>query len=95
VAGLVGNSNGPLPIPDQQIEDIRAILSSDVEYTVHPYLTEGDRVRVVRGVLAGVEGRLLRTNSASRLIISIEMIHKSLAVSVSRQDVEPVNRYAA
>jgi hypothetical protein len=42
-----------------------------------------------------VEGRLIRTNSACRLVISIEMIHKSLAVSVSRHDVEPVARCAA
>jgi transcription termination/antitermination protein NusG len=95
VVGFVGNNTGPLPIPDRQIGDIRAVLNNGVEYTVYPFLEEGDRVRVVRGVLAGVEGTLVRTNSTSRLVISIEMIHKSLAVSVSRQDVEPVNRYAA
>jgi len=95
VVGFVGNNTGPLPIPDRQIGDIRAVLNNEVEYTVYPFLEEGDRVRVVRGVLTGVEGRLVRTNSASRLVISIEMIHKSLAVSVSRQDVEPVNKCAA
>ena len=95
VVGFVGNHTGPLPIPDQQIEDIRAVLSQGVEYTVLPFLEEGERVRVIRGVLAGVEGRLVRTNTASRLAISIEMIHKSLVVSVSRQDVEPVARCAA
>jgi len=95
VVGFVGNHTGPLPIPDQQIDDIRAVLAQGVEYTVLPYLEEGELVRVVRGALAGVEGRLIRTNSASRLMISIEMIHKSLAVSVSRQDVEPVSRCAA
>ena len=95
IVGFVGNNTGPLPIPDQQIDDIRAVLAQEVEYSVLPYLEEGDLVRVIRGALTGVEGRLIRTNSASRLMISIEMIHKSLAVSVSRQDVEPVNRRAA
>jgi transcriptional antiterminator NusG len=95
VVGFVGNNTGPLPIPDRQIEDIRAVLEEGIEFTVVPYLEEGDRVRVIRGVLAGVEGRLIRTNSASRLAISIEMIHKSLAVSVSKQDVELVARCAA
>jgi transcription termination/antitermination protein NusG len=95
VVGFVGNNTGPLPIPDRQIGDIRAVLDNGVEYSVSPLLEEGDRVRVVRGVLAGVEGRLIRSSSASRLVISIEMIHRSLAVSVSRQDVEPVNKYAA
>jgi hypothetical protein len=42
-----------------------------------------------------MEGRLIRSNSSSRLVISIEMIHKSLAVNVSREDVELVRQHAA
>ena len=95
VAGFVGNQKGPLPIPDQQIEDVRAVLSQGIECTVIPFLEEGDRVRVVRGALTGVEGRLVRVSSQSRLVISIEMIHKSIAVTVSRQDVEPVGEQVA
>jgi transcription antitermination factor NusG len=95
IAGFVGNHTGPLPIPDQQIEDVRAVLSRQVECTVLPLLEEGDPVRVMRGPLAGVEGRLLQSNSTTRLLISIEMIHKTLAVSVLRQDVELLNRHAA
>ena len=60
-----------------------------------PLLEEGDRVRVVRGPLAGLEGRLLQSNSATRLLISVEMIHKTLAMRILRQDVELVNRQAA
>jgi len=88
IAGFVGNQTGPLPVPDQQIEDIRTVLETRVECNVFPLLNEGDCVRVVRGPLAGVEGKLVRTNSSIRLSISIEMIHKSLLVSVSRNDVE-------
>ena len=90
IAGFVGNSSGPLPIPDRQIEDIRTVLAQRVECSVLPLLTEGDCVRVATGPLAGVEGLLLRGNSTSRLLISIEMLHKTLAVSVSRDDVEPI-----
>jgi transcriptional antiterminator NusG len=90
IAGLVGNGAGPMAIPDRQIEDIRTVLSTSVDCSVLPLLEEGAWVRVVHGPLAGVEGRLLQGNSTSRLLISIEMIHKSLAVSVSRCDVEPV-----
>jgi transcription antitermination factor NusG len=95
IVGFVGNNTGPLPIPDQQIEDIRTVLEVRVECVVFPLLEEGDHVRVVRGPLTGLEGRLLQSNSTSRLLISIEMIHKSLAVSVSRQDVEPIDAKAA
>jgi transcription antitermination factor NusG len=95
IAGFVGNTAGPLPIPDHQIESIRTVLAGRVECTVLPLLEKGDLVRVVRGPLAGVEGRLLQGNSTARLLISIEMIHKSLAVSIARRDVELVERHAA
>jgi len=44
----------------------------------------------VRGALAGIEGTLERIGSASRLLISIEMIRQSLSVNVLREDVEPI-----
>lgn len=91
VAGFVGNSTGPLPIPDHQIEEIRTVLTQRLECSVLPLLEEGQRVRVLRGPLTGVEGFLLPSNSASRLLISIQMIHKTLAVSVSREDVVPLD----
>jgi transcription antitermination factor NusG len=90
VGAFVGNQTGPLPIPSQQIEDIRRVLTAEVECSVHPFLNEGDRVRVVRGALAGVEGTLSRTDSTSRLLISIEMINQSLSVNILRSDVELV-----
>ena len=90
VGAFVGNQTGPLPIPDRQIEDIRTVLTAGVECSIHPFLKEGDRVRVVRGALAGVEGTLAHTNSTSRLLISIEMIRQSLSVNVLRDDVELV-----
>jgi transcription antitermination factor NusG len=95
IAGFVGNQTGPLPIPDQQIEDIRTVIKTRVECTVLPLLNEGESVRVVQGPLAGVEGRLVRTNSSTRLSISIEMIHKSMLVSISRHDVELLEHRAA
>jgi transcription antitermination factor NusG len=90
IGAFVGNQTGPLPIPDQQIEDIRTVVTAGVECSIHPFLEAGDRVRVVRGALAGVEGTLALTNSTSRLLISIEMIRQSLSVNVLRDDVELV-----
>jgi transcription antitermination factor NusG len=91
IAGFVGNTSGPLPIPDQQIEDVRTILTRQPDCTVLPFIKKGLRVRVIKGPLAGVEGRLLSSNAASRLLISIEMIHKTLAVSVSPDVIEPID----
>jgi len=88
VVAFVGNQTGPLPIPDKEIEDIQTVLAAGTNCSVQSSLKEGDRVRVVRGALAGVEGTLVRANSESRLLVSIEMIRQSLAVSISSVDVE-------
>jgi transcription antitermination factor NusG len=91
IVAFVGNQSGPLPIPDQQIENIRTVLTARVECSVDASLHEGDRVRVVRGALAGVEGTLLRTNSTSRLLISVDLIRQSLSVNIMRADIEPIS----
>jgi transcription antitermination factor NusG len=96
IVGFVGNQTGPLPIPDAQIENIQTVLIQQMEYMVSTSpLLEGQQVRVVRGALAGVVGTLIRSNSRSRLLISIEMIHKSISVSISPMDVEVLGQDAA
>jgi transcription termination/antitermination protein NusG len=90
IVSFVRNQIGPLPIPEQQIEDIRTVLAAGARLSSQPHLKEGDRVRVVRGPLAGIEGILVRANSESRLLISIEMIRQSIGVSVLPEDVERI-----
>lgn len=90
VVAFVGNQSGPLSIPSKQIEDIRSVLAAGARCSVRPILKEGDRVRVRRGALAGVEGWLVRANSESQLLISVDMIRQSLAVNVSLDDIERV-----
>jgi transcriptional antiterminator NusG len=90
IVGFVGNSSGPAPIPDHQIEQIRTVISEGLECSESPLLEEGDLVRVVRGPLIGLQGRLIQKNSSSRLLISIESINRAVAISVVQEDVEPV-----
>ena len=91
VARFIGDHAGPSPINDAEIEDIRTLTSCGVELTPHPFLKRGDRVRVVRGALAGIEGILTRLGSGLRIVISIEVIHRSVAITVSINDVELVS----
>jgi transcription antitermination factor NusG len=90
VVSMVGNHHGPLPIPAEEIENIQTVLMASTECEVRPGLTEGDRVRVTRGVLSGVEGTLVRAKSVTQLLISISMIRQSIAINVSPDDVELV-----
>ena len=90
VTTLVANGNGPAAIPDAEIENIRAVLLQDIECASYPYHETGDRVRIIRGALAGMEGRFLRSGADSKLVISVEMIQRSVAISVSECDIEPI-----
>ena len=74
-------------IPNHDIQAIRRALVDPSRVEPHPFLTCGERVRVVRGSLDGVEGILLRKRNASRLILSVEMLNRSAAVEIDATDV--------
>ena len=79
-----------IPIPDEQIEALRAVVTQQVPWTEHPFLKIGQRVRIRGGSLEGVEGVLLSRNGDRTLIISVDAIQRSLAVRVEGYDVEPL-----
>jgi transcription termination/antitermination protein NusG len=82
VVGLVGGPAGPLAIPEKEIDDIRSVLSKKLDCSPYPFLNLGERVRIVGGALNGVEGTLVGRGPDAKLVISIELIQRSLAVSV-------------
>ncbi len=90
VVNFVGNQNGPSAIPEVEINSIRALLSRDTGCSPCPFLKVGDRVRVVRGALAGIEGLFIRCGARSRLVVSVEIIQRSVSVDVPARDVELV-----
>jgi transcription antitermination factor NusG len=90
VARLVGFDGTPAALPDDEIEALRTSLGKAVRAEPHPYLTAGRRVRLRSGPLAGMEGVLLRRKGSFRLVISIELIQRSVAVDADAADVEAV-----
>jgi len=77
------------PIPDREIEAIRQLLISGVRCGTHPFIREGAWVKVRRGPLAGIEGRLVRAKNQTRLVLSVELLSQSVATEVDAWDVEP------
>ena len=76
-------------VPEEEIYAIRAVLRSELPIHSHPYLREGQRVRVRRGLLSGVEGILLGGKAnKGRLVLSVELLQRSVAVEVDCSDVE-------
>ena len=86
--GFVGSQREALAIPDNQIEDIRSLLTTKVAISPYPFLKVGQRVRVRGGALDGLEGILL-TNGHKRLAISVESIQRSLSITIEGYDIEP------
>jgi transcription termination/antitermination protein NusG len=94
VVQVLGNERGPLPVPDSQIESIQTILNGKSAVTPFPYLKEGQMVRVVYGPLKGSEGFLLKIKEGKeKLIISVDLLQRSVAVEIDGASVEPVTLF--
>jgi transcription antitermination factor NusG len=85
--GFVGPNNQGVPIPDEQIENIRTLMANRVPLMPYPTLKAGQRVRIRGGALNGVEG-VLATKDERRLVISVEGISASFCMSLEGYDVE-------
>ena len=70
-------------IPDAEIEAIHITSQASVPVMPHPYLREGQRVRITRGSLRGVEGILLKAKpTKGLLILSVDLLQRSIAVEI-------------
>lgn len=78
-------------IPEAEIQAIQKAVSGPFRVEPHPFLKCGERVRVTRGSLEGVEGILLRKKNLYRLVLSVDMMAKSVAMEIDATDVEPVS----
>jgi len=87
---LVGFSNVPYPLPENEINRMREALSAGVLAEPYPYLTVGTRVEIRNGLMQGMTGILLRRRNKCRVVISIDLIMRSMAVEVEAEDVVPV-----
>jgi transcription antitermination factor NusG len=90
VAKLVGFGGLPVALPDEQVEALRAGLDKQMLAKPHSYLVVGRKVRVVHGPLTGAEGVLVRSKGIYRVVLSLELIMRSVAVEVAATDVEPL-----
>ncbi|MGH9865425.1 MAG: UpxY family transcription antiterminator [Candidatus Acidiferrales bacterium] len=91
VVRLVGFGDHAAPLPADEIEMLRNGLSGEFKAKPHPYLTAGRRMRITSGPLAGMEGILMRQKSNFRLVLSINLIMRSIVVDVDAADIQPLN----
>jgi transcription termination/antitermination protein NusG len=90
VFSIVSFGDSAAEISGEEMEGIRRAVAGSMPIQPHPFLAEGERVRVTRGVLAGVNGMLLRRKDAYRLVLSIELLGRSAAVEIDTEMVERI-----
>jgi transcriptional antiterminator NusG len=88
VIHVAGTGRTPTPINDGEIDSLRILTASRFLVAPHPYLEAGRRVRVTRGPLAGVEGILGELKDSLQLVVSITMLHRSVAVHLDRDQID-------
>jgi transcription antitermination factor NusG len=92
VMSVAGLGRTPDPIPDGEIAALQQVCKSGVEAVPCPYLTVGAKVRLTEGPLTGVEGILIEA-SGDRIVLSVTLLQRSVAVKVDRDWIEPVKLY--
>jgi len=88
VVRLVSFNGQPAAVPTEEIEALRNRLSGSAKIEPHPYLRAGRKVRVRSGPFQGLEGVIVRRKDRCRLIFSIDLIQRSLAIELDEADLE-------
>ena len=91
VVGVLSFANRPATISEEEIGAIKLVLRSGVSMEPWPYLREGQRVRIERGSLTGLEGIVVRTKTDFRIVLSVDALCRSVAVEVYSECVSPVS----
>jgi transcription antitermination factor NusG len=89
VQQVVGSSAGPIPVDDTEILGLQRVAMQSLSARPWPFLRRGDRVRVEYGSLAGVEGILLYEKGSHLLVLSVELLQRSVAIQIERNWIRP------
>ncbi len=90
VVEILGNRQGPVPVPDPEIEAIQRLVTSTLPYDPYPFLREGMEVEVIRGPLAGIRGLFVRKGTRGRLVITVQIIQQAVSVELDASDIRPI-----
>lgn len=90
VLRIVGSGKEPVSVPDGEIDDLKAVVRSGLPAEPCPFLEAGWQVVIQEGPLRGVQGTLLEIKGRERLVLSVSLLHRSIAVEVDRRWVTPL-----
>jgi transcription antitermination factor NusG len=90
VISIVGAGKIPLPVDDEEIEAVRVILRSRLAAEPWPFLRVGSQVYLEGGPLAGLEGIITNADKVYRLVVSVSLLQRSVAVEIDREWARPI-----
>lgn len=88
VLGFVGGERQGAPIPEEQIQNLQTVIRENIPCFPHPFLRVGRRVRIRGGSLEGLEGILMGRSGEKYLIVSVELLQRSMSIRVEGYDIE-------
>jgi transcription antitermination factor NusG len=80
----------PEPVPDEQIDSLKRLVENKENLDPYPYLKEGQRVRIKKGPLKGVEGILVERPGQHLLVLSVDILRQGVSIKIDASDVESV-----
>ena len=90
VVSIVSFEGKPAPIPEYELDSIRLLVASELQFDPSPLIKEGMMVEVVHGPLKGVVGRMMRKDRVrARLVLAVDLIGQAFSVEVDAADVKP------
>jgi transcription antitermination factor NusG len=92
VLHIVGIGKTPVPVDDFEIAAIQGAVQSGLSAEPWPFLEVGDRVRLEAGPLTGLEGILVGSDKQQRIVVSVTLLRRSVAVTIERDWVRPLDR---
>ena len=90
VVEVVGFGKSPQEIPDEEIQRVRRMVESGLPVMPYPYVQVGQAVLIERGPLSGVEGILVEIKGKMRLVVSVNLLRRSVSAEVDRNWIRPI-----
>jgi transcription antitermination factor NusG len=91
VINIVGFGSRLAPIPEEEIQAVRAMVSSTLPVFPHPFLKAGQKIRLKYGPLAGADGIVVEVRKQFRLVASLSLLQRSVSVEIDREWIFPIS----
>src|SRR5271165_3977264 len=90
VIAVVGRGRVPVPVDDAEIAAIQTVVSSRLRAEPWPYLEIGQKIRIESDALYGLEGVLINFKGNHRIVVSVSLLRRSVALEIDRACVRPL-----